>query len=208
MSLAPAIPKFNYALPPHLQTALVHLLIAARSTHNTKWTSPRICPFRTATAAPGHHYLQLASQRRTSTTLPVLAIATRTSTTIKAHSIYISPHPLSSPTAISPQTSNIHIDSRLATPALAPAIETQHSPTHNTTTACSAVYVSSTTTMATTIKMQRVCCRLIAVGLWGGCIGRCRGGWGVKWVGCLGGGKEIRGWEARFSRVLLEKLLG
>jgi hypothetical protein len=155
----------------------------------------------------GHRYLQLASQRRTSTTLPVLAIATRTSTTIKAHSISASLLLLSSPTAISPQMSNIHIDSRLATPALAPAIETQHSPTHNMITGFSAVCVSSTT-MTTTIKMQRVCCRLIAVGLWGGCIGRCRGGWGVKWVGCLGDGKEIRGWEARFSGVLLEKVLG
>jgi hypothetical protein len=152
----------------------------------------------------GHRYLQLASQRRTSTTLPVLAIATRTSTTIKAHSISASLLLLSSPTAISPQMSNIRIAFR---PIVAPAIETQHSPTHNTTTGFSAVCVLSTT-MTTTIKMQRVSCRLIAVGLWGVCIGRCRGGWEIKWVGCLGGGKEIRGWEARFSRVLLEKVLG
>jgi hypothetical protein len=153
----PTVPSHSSSIPLHPQTSLS----------------------RTGIVVPGHRFQPPVMQRRTST-LPVLAIVTRTSSTIKAHSICISPLLLSSPIATSPQTSNIRIAFR---PIVALAIEIQHSPTHNTTTGFSAVCVSSTTTATTTIKMQRVCCRLIAVGLWGGCIGRCRGGWGVKWVG-------------------------
>jgi hypothetical protein len=200
------MPRFNY---PHLlhATKLELYIICMPTVPSHSSSIPlhsQTSRSRTGIVVPGHRYLQLASQRRTSTTLPVLAIVTRTSSTIKAHSICVSLLLLSFLTATPPQTSNIHIAFR---PIVALAIETQHCPTHDTTTGFSAVCVSSTTTMATTIKMQRVCCRLIAAGLWGVCIGRCRGGWVVKWVGYLGDGKGIRGWEARFSGVLLEKVL-